>query len=247
MTPTGLHALQVQSFVVCAAVTLLSGCSTPSGKQAGSPYVRKVDYSAAPRAQALVERARQIGNRMYPEVCALLADSNWDFPRQFDICFKKKLRHMRTGEARITQICLNAQYVELLKDNPAALDQTLVHEMAHVAQHYERPLIGRLVALNSNPPSCWQEGIADYVCFRLGQTNGWRCAECAAVYPHYRDGYGCAGAFLLYLEGTYHSNIVRQLHTLLRQGRYSDAFFRGATGKDLRTLWEEFQRTSAFT
>jgi hypothetical protein len=209
--------------------------------------VRKVDYSAAPLLKAVAERARQIGNQLYPAVCALLADGDWNFPPQFDICLKRKLPHMRFGETRIVQVRLSAQYLEPLKDDPAALDQMLVHEMAHVAQHYYRPLLGRLLVLSPHPPSCWEEGIADYVCFKLGLTNGWACAECSSPFPHYRNGYSCAGAFLLYLDGTYNSNIVRQLNTALRQGRYSDAFFQQATGKELRALWAEFQQNPAFT
>ena len=100
------------SLVACVAVTLLSACSTPAAKRAGQPYVRKVDYRASPQMKTLAEHARQTGEQMYPAVCALLADGNWEFPRQFDICFKKTLRGMRTGEARTTQVCLNAQYLD---------------------------------------------------------------------------------------------------------------------------------------
>src|SRR5512141_928292 len=107
--------LKVEFLFLCVAVTLLGACSTPSARHAASPCVRTVDFSAAPDAKALAERARQIGNQLYPHVCALLADGSWDFPQQFDICFKKKLRGMRTGEARITRICLNAQYLEQFK------------------------------------------------------------------------------------------------------------------------------------
>jgi hypothetical protein len=164
MKDPDFRALNVRSLIVCAAVTLLSACSTPSAKHAGPPYVRKVDYySAAPQMRAFAERARQTGDQMYPSVCALLTDGNSNFPPQFDICFKKKLPRMRAGEARMTQICLSSQYLEQFKENPAALDEMVVHEMAHVAQHYYRPIIGRLAVVDPHPPSCWQEGIADYV------------------------------------------------------------------------------------
>jgi hypothetical protein len=241
------RARPVLFLVVCAAVTLLTACSTPLTKHAGPTCVRKVDFSVAPDAKALAEHARQTGTQMYPAVCALLADGDCEFPAQFDICLKKQLRGMRSGEARVTQICLNAQYLPQFTEKPGVLDQALVHEMAHVAQHYYRPIIGRWVVTTPRPPFCWQEGIADYVCFKLGQTNGWRCAECDAAYPHYSNAYSCAGAFLMYLEGRYNANIVRQLNTVLRQGRYTDAFFRAATGKDLPALWGEFQHTPAYT
>lgn len=241
------RALTLPSFAAGVAVLCLSACSTPSAKPAGPSYVRKVEFGGPSQTKALAERARKTGDQMYPSVCALLADGNWDFPSQFDICFKKELPQMRTGEARMTQICLNSHYLNQFQENPATLDEMVVHEMAHVAQHYYHPIICRLVVFDPHPPSCWQEGIADYVCFKLGQTNGWHCAECDSQYPHYRNGYSCAGAFLLYLEGTYNSNVVRQLNTVLRRGRYSDDFFVSTTGKDLAALWSEFQRTPAFT
>jgi hypothetical protein len=129
----------------------------------------------------------------------------------------------------------------------AYFDHVLIHEMAHVAQHYSRPFIGRWLVFTSHPPSCWREGIADYVYFKLCQTNPQPCAECGLRFPHYVNGYSCAGAFLLYLHKTYNPRIVGQLNTLLRRGGYSDDFFLKATGKTLPDLWGEFQETSAFT
>jgi hypothetical protein len=241
-----LRSVFFGSRIASLTVVLLTVCSTSSSKPAAATPVRNVDCGADSKLEAFAERARQTGNRFYTAVCALLADGKGDPPQQFDICFKKKLPHRHSGEARFNTVCLNLQYLEAFKDL-ATLDYILVHEMTHVAQHYYRPIVGGLVMYNSNPPFSWQEGIADYVCFKLGLTNGWECAECSGLFPHYRNGYGCAGAFLLYLEGTYGSNIVRQLNTALRQALYTDEFFRQTTGKELPALWADFQRTRGFT
>jgi hypothetical protein len=206
-----------------------------------------VDFRDAPEMKDLAERARQLGNTVYPKVCALLADGDTDFPRQFDIQFKKRLPNGNIADSPINRIRLNATCADLLSGKPAEFDQVVVHEMAHVAQYYCRPLLGRWIAYNHNPPSHWVEGIADYVCFKLGETNGLRCAQCDFISPDFRSGYSCAGAFLLYVEKTYHSNIVRQLNTRLRHGGYSDEFFASVTGKGLPELWAEFQQTAAFT
>jgi hypothetical protein len=241
-----LRPIRSASAAVGLMIALLTACSTASAKPPVSTSVRKVDCSAAPNLEVLAERARQAGNRYYPSICALLADGDCTSPQQLDICFKKKLPHGHAGEARVTQVCLNLQYLEMFKD-PGALDYFVVHEMAHVAQHYEHPIIGRLVMYDANRPFWWQEGIADYVCFRLGLTNGWECAECTCLFPHYQNGYNCAGAFLLYLERGYNTNLVRQLNTVLRHAQYTDQFFRRATGKELPALWAEFQQTRGFT
>ena len=195
---------------------------------------------------AFASRARLIGDEMYPRICGLLSDGHSDFPRAFDVSFRRSLSNGKAGETSVTQIRIGADNLEYFTNHPGAFDQLFVHEMAHVAQSYYRPLLGGLLEYHHRPPFCWTEGIADYVCFRLGQTNVWVCPECDWVYPHYLSGYSCAGAFLLYAEDHYNPNLVRQLNTLLRRGGYSDRFFLEAAGKDLQTLWTEFQQTAAF-
>jgi len=82
---------------------------------------------------------------------------------------------------------------------------------------------------------------------KLGYTNGWRCPQCSVAFPHYTYGYACAGAFLLFVDATHGSNVVRQLNTELRRGSYSDRFFAKAMGKSLDELWVEFRQSPAFT
>jgi hypothetical protein len=194
--------------------------------------VRKVDYSDAPEMKGLAEHARQVGNQMYPEVFAILAQGTSESPRHFDIVFKKHLEG-NVGQTLGTVINLRADW---FSKNPSDLDATLIHEMSHVAQAYK-----------SKAWDYWGEGIADYVCYKLGHTNEWNWPRCSAEYPHYTSGYWCTGAFLLFVDASYASNVVRQFNAELHRGSYSDKFFAGATGKSLDELWGEFQNTSAFT
>jgi len=127
--------------------------------------------------------------------------------------------------------------LDWLTNSPEELDAYLVHEMAHVAQNY---------AWWRTPPH-WTEGLADYATYKLGYTNAWRCAQCSAMYPHYTSGYSCAAAFLFFVEADYNAQIAAQLNQKLRRGKYSDAFFKDATGIELRELWKAFQKTPAFT
>ena len=183
---------------------------------------------------------------MYPQVCALLADGDTDFPKCFDVWLEPRLPSGNPGETRMNGIFLDMSYLDDSEDDIAYFDHILIHEMAHVAQHYARPIIGKWLVYTSRPPNCWQEGIADYVYFRLYRTNDQPC-ECGFRFPHYLNGYSCAAAFLLYLEKAYNSNVVRQLNTVLRKGDYSDDFFLKTTGKALGELWTEFQQTPEFT
>ncbi|HLP78008.1 MAG TPA: basic secretory protein-like protein [Candidatus Paceibacterota bacterium] len=228
------------------AAVLLCSCATPNRSLSPGEPVRSVDASKAPEMESWVQRARQVGNETYPKICALLADGNSEFPPQFDISFTRRLSRGNAGEARFARVFLKA-HVEMFEKEPDAFDQLLVHEMTHVAQAYYRPILGEWLIHTSNPPSYWEEGIADYVCFKLGKTNGWDCPQCGFLFSDYHQGYSCAGAFLLYLDGAYGSNLVRHLNTALRHGKYSDDFFKQETGKPLAGLWSEFQQTQAFT
>lgn len=228
--------------------------------------VRNVDFSKSPEMKEMAEHVRRFGNEMYPNILALLVEDTSKAPGQFDIIFRKRLKTNKTGTTKNTRIYLNAgEFTE----TPARLDwyaknatnlnayaegatnlqmvlirnldKILIHEMAHVAQQYR----GWAPIYSTKAPSYWEEGIAEYVRFKLGYTNVWDCPQCAVAFPHYTSGYECAGAFLLHLDATYGLNVVRRLNTKLRRGSYSDSFFVEATGRSLDELWTEFEQSPA--
>ncbi len=132
--------------------------------QSGKASVRKVDFSEAPEAKELAEHARRIGIEVYPKILALLADGASKLPRQFDIVLKKRLEG-NFGQTVGTTINLRAEW---FAKNPTDLDATLIHEMSHVVQMYP-----------SKAWDYWGEGIADYVCYKLGYTNQWNWPHCS--------------------------------------------------------------------
>ena len=89
------------------------------------------------------------------------------------------------------------------------------------------------------------EGVAYYVGGKLGYSMGWECPGCLWWHDYVSDGW-CAAAFLLYLDATYGSNVVQQLHAQLGRRAYNDRFFDAATGKNLKELWADFKKTPAF-
>ena len=181
--------------------------------------VRSVDFSEAPEMKELAERARRLGNEVYPKILGLLTDDASRLPAQFDIIFKKHGADLAVTSGQ--KIYVSAEWftssptnLEWEAKSPANLEMVLVHEMVHVTQRFR-----------SKVPFYWGEGMADYVRYKLGYTNGWSCPQCSEEYPHYTSGYWCAGAFLLYVDATYGSNIVRQFNRELERGKYSEKFF----------------------
>jgi hypothetical protein len=232
------------------AIGLSSGCAFSTRPPGPAQFVRKVDWRQAPGMKDLAERARKIGDEAYPKILALLVDDVSTAPQQFDIIFMP-LRsrntgqtHLKSGNTKDAKVFINADYfstnsagLHWVGRDPANFEFVLVHELAHVAQQCK----------STNVPSYWVEGIADFVRFKLGYSNGWHGAECSADSPHYMSGYACAGTFLLFVEAKHGSNIVRQLNKELRHGCYDEAFFARTTGQSLEELWAEFEGTPAFT
>jgi hypothetical protein len=189
---------------------------------------------------ALGERLRGVARDAYPNILSVLGDSRHRAPRSFKIIFTNEIGG-NVGQALGRRIYMNAYYFATPSRPHATFqrledaDAVFVHEMMHVAQQYDA---GATVH--------WTEGIADYVCAKLGYTNAVNCAQCSANYPHYRSGYRCAAAFLLFVETQYAASVVPELHRRLRHGSVGDSFFREICGKDLAELWTEFQQTAAF-
>ncbi|MBA4149371.1 MAG: hypothetical protein H0X66_14750 [Verrucomicrobia bacterium] len=220
--------------------------------------IRKVEFSRTPEIQPYAERARELGNEVYPKIVALLSDGSAGSPEQVDVRFKKRFsiffRYDHTGKERLGFVTARSKTVyinttllaDLIKssgrnlpqDDFLLFDKVFNHELVHVAQHYPSSTFRN--------HRHWAEGIPDYVRYKLGDTNGWRCAECSAEFPHYTSGYTCAGAFLLYVDELHGADVIRQMNTELRHGTYSDDFFVRATGKSLDELWTGFQARPEF-
>ncbi|MDB6110623.1 MAG: hypothetical protein JWR69_2373 [Pedosphaera sp.] len=208
--------------VILFVATLLAGAS-----RAGS--LREPDISETPEMAAFAKEARQLCDEVYPKILNLMAEDPAKLPQQFDLIFRHD--QAEPGLTAGTKIYLSSDWFTKHPNDLGAL----VHEMAHVAQQYA-----------PGAPGHWTEGIADYVRYTLGYTNGWSYPHCSAEFPHYTSGYWCTSAFLMYVEATYGTKVIRRFNEALRQGSYSDAFFAQATGKGIDTLWADFQKTAAY-
>lgn len=226
---------------------LVAGCATPPESVSDlEGSVRNITFRRTQELPGLAQHAREFGNKLYPQICALLSDESATPPSTFDLIFKP-LKSGNLGEAHVlpNRIYINAP--RFTNDLPSfeSFDKVFAHEMAHIAAQYRHWAIP---FWDSRSPAqkYWGESVADYARFKVLGTNGWQCPECNSRFPHYTDGYACGGAFLLFVERDYGTNIIRRMIRELREDTYSDEFFPEATGKTLDQIWAEFQNTSAF-
>lgn len=230
-----------------AGLTLLAGCVTvPESGPDHTGSVRNVTFRGTPELPGLAQHAREFGDALYPRICSLLSDENARPPRSFDLIFKP-LKSGNLGEAHVlpNRIYINAPRFTNDLSSLDHFDKVFAHEMAHIAAQYQHWAIP---FWDSRSPAqkYWGESVADYARFKVLGTNGWQCPECNSRFPHYTDGYACGGAFLLFVEHGYGTNIIRRMIRELREDTYSDDFFPEATGNTLDQLWTEFQATPAY-
>lgn len=226
---------------------LIAGCATtPESASDLEGSVRNITFHRTKELSDLAQHAREFGNKLYPQICALLSDENAKPPTSFDVIFKQ-LKSGNLGEAHVLPNRIYINLPRFTNDLPSFdhFDKVFAHEMSHIAAQYQHWAIP---FWDSRSPAqkYWGESVADYARFKVLGTNGWQCPECNSRFPHYTDGYACGGAFLLFVERQFGTNVIRRLITNLRKDTYSAEFFKTATGETLDQLWTEFQNTSAF-
>jgi hypothetical protein len=213
-------------------LALLGWASLAAGATIRAQVVKSIDFKGAPRDEPLAAAALALGNELYPEIRDYFGANA---PESFRVRFEAQLPSNNVALTDKHLIRVNLSWFRASNTVASPLRSpsfamVLTHEMVHVAQQY-----------GPKVPSYWTEGIADYVRYRLGFSNDWSGPQCSAEYPHYKSGYWCAGAFFLFIDGTYGSNCVRRLCRDFKEKPYSDDLFQEATGKSLGELWNEFQ------
>ena len=224
---------------------LACSCSTlQHDAQQSSSFVGKVDFRRAPELKHLAEHTRQFGDEIYPKICNLLLDPATPRPRRFDVKFQP-LKSRNSGEAHLAKktIYINSTFLANETNTLEVFDRLFVHELTHMATQHQS-LLERWRHPIPASIGCWGESLADYARYKLVGTNGWSCPSCNIYHPHYGSGYTCGGAFLLYVEANYGTNVIRELAREFRNGSYRDEMFAKTTGRTLETLWSDFKMTS---
>lgn len=184
-----------------------------------------VEYSEAPTMEIFAKKVAQLCEKNYPKIKQILPNDSLGQPYRFVI----KKNQSNPGITRGSIVYLNSEWFTA---HPTDDFGAVIHEMAHVFQAYP-----------PGQPFWLVEGIADYIRYALGYQNAWSYAHCGIHSEHYTSGYWCSAAFLQYVARLYDKEIVSKLNAELKKGAYSDAFFKGHTGKTLEELWQECKTT----
>ncbi|HEY2572624.1 MAG TPA: basic secretory protein-like protein [Verrucomicrobiaceae bacterium] len=182
-----------------------------------------IDTSQAPECAAFAAKSKTIVEEWYPRINEILFEKRHPLPaREITLIFEPMKGVAHTGN---NAIHVSAEWVTKKAPNDYGM---IVHELTHVVQDYRGKGEGWLT-----------EGIADYVRDRWFEP-GARQHRIDPDKSSYRQAYGTAATFLIWLERHKDKDIVRKLNIASHDGKYSPALFPQYCGADLDALWKEF-------
>lgn len=115
--------------------------------------------------------------------------------------------------------------------HPGDID-VVTHEVMHIVQNYGQ----------SNGPGWLTEGIADYARYKFGVDNAgakWSLPAFKAT-QNYENSYRITARFLVWVETSIKSGLVKDLDGQLREHTFTDDSWKNETGKTLDELWAAY-------
>ena len=199
--------------------------SLKAGALAEPVFTVSVDTAKAPQCEEFAAKSKALVEEWYPRINEILFGKEHPLPATE---VKLSFEPMR-GVAHTNKnfIHISADWIAKHPDDFGMV----AHELTHVVQDYQGKGEGWLT-----------EGMADYIRDRYYEP-GVRHHHIDPDKSSYRDGYGTAAAFLIWLEANKDKDVVRKLNVASHDGKYSPALFQEYCGADLDTLWKEFAAT----
>jgi hypothetical protein len=209
-------------------------------KAADGKYEITLDTTLAPD---LTEWAHNelapVVREWYPKLVEMLPSEGYEATNRVTIVFREGRRGIPAyaGNGRIT--CNMDWFRGNLKGEAKG---AVVHEMAHVVQHYGW---GRARNPNATRTPGWiVEGIPDYIRWFLyePQSKGAEITARNISRAKYDANYRITGNFINWVTEKYDRDIVRKLNAAARDGKYTDDLWKTYTGKTVQELGDEWKQ-----
>jgi hypothetical protein len=185
-----------------------------------------VDTTKAPECAAFAEKSKTLVEEWYPKINELLFEKGHPLPASEITLIFEPMKGVANTRKNVLRI--SAEWVTQKAPNDYGM---VVHELTHVVQDYQ------------GKGEFWvTEGIADYIRDHNFEP-GVRHHRIDPDKGSYRQGYGTAATFLIWLEEHKDKDIVRKLNIASHEGKYAPDLFKDYCGADLDSLWKEFAET----
>ena len=198
-------------------------------------YKFMVDATAAPDlAEWAEQKLIPVVQEWYPKIIALLPSDGYTAPVEVMLQFKDDMKGVPAYAAG-NQVSLNAAWFRRELEREAR--GSVVHELVHVVQGYGRARLTN--ARPARPPGWIVEGIPDYIRWFLyePQTRGADLTARNIERAKYDDSYRISANFLDWVHTAHPGkDLIRQLNTACREGKYSPDLWKEWTGQTLEEL-----------
>lgn len=204
----------------------------------GGIYEATLDTTDTPDLQDWVEKeVIPMVQEWYPKLVQLLPGEGFEAPRKFSITFSKDMQGVAaTGGTRIR--CAAQWFRGNLKGEAKG---AILHEMVHVVQQYGRGRRGNPAA--GRVPGWLTEGLTDYIRWYLYEpaSHGAEITSRNLARARYDGNYRITANFLNWVINTCDRNLLVQLNTSIREGRYDEEFWKKRTGRTIQDLGAEWR------
>jgi hypothetical protein len=224
-------------------IDVLDGHDRPAAKPSGPkrdvldvPGGYRIAFEAeeTPELQGWIESTlKPVCAEWYPKIIEKLPSDGFHPPKQFRIRFEKDMDGVAYYDGRGVH-CAGKWFEQNRNgEGPGAV----VHEMVHVVQQYHR------AKGNENNPGWLVEGLADQIRWFQYEPENKRPRKPNPKKAKYTDAYQVTAGFLNWLVENGHPDLIRQLNTIMREGKYSDSTWNDVAGKSVDDLWDEYVKT----
>ena len=189
--------------------------------RAAEPFTVRIDTTKAPECTAFAATSRALVEEWYPKINEILFGKDHPLPSAEVSLIFEPMKGVASTSNHVIRI--SAEWVTKKAPNDYGM---VIHELTHIVQDYRGKGEGWLT-----------EGIADYIRDHHFETRQHRIDP---EKSSYRQGYGIAAAFLIWLEEKKHPGLVQALNLAAHDGTYRPALFTELCGADLDALWREF-------
>jgi Peptidase of plants and bacteria len=183
-----------------------------------------IDTSKAPECEPFAAKSKTLVEEWYPKINEILFGKDHPLPSPDVSLIFEPMKGVAATSKNVIRI--SAEWVTKKAPNDYGM---VIHELTHIVQDYRGKGEGWLT-----------EGIADYIRDHHFETRQHRIDP---EKSSYRQGYGIAAAFLIWLEEKKHPGLVRKLNVASNDGTYRRELFTELCGADVDVLWKEFVAT----
>ena len=193
-----------------------------------------IDTAAAPElADWAQHQLAPVLAAWYPKIVRMLPSDGYTAPAHFYLTIRPMEGVAYTSGTNVdvsSSWCMDQMQGEAVG--------SLVHELVHVVQHYQ----------HGDNPGWLVEGAADYIRWFLYEPHShgadvvWMQHRGKNFSPRYDGSYRVTANFLNWTTEKYDTNIVAEVNATMRDGKYTEDFWKQHTGKTVQDLGAEWKQ-----